>query len=639
MNDLKKTLISFVRAKIGSSLPLEKIQQSKEDRQTFVDSVTRRRAQRRNLCRRVTGRLVFASTLKRDRPKPLPYIKVQLWDRDFGPLDDFLGEAETDAEGRFTIDYDPADAGKRDRLELKLKIIDRYFDKESLLWEEDASEGVSDERYDFGDVGVPYYEYHPEIPLPHLHTVDFGKRALDRMPQAYKVGRTAALAEIAASVYEVRIKHYTVARGRELPQLQKDYEGQTPYAPPAGPREGASADERFVYKLLNGSCPTLFTQRDGKLHVVRTWDRYEMDGQHYLPNVHLVLERDGHSLTPLSITIQERVNGATAPNSPLATPKTYRPGEPGWERAKHVFECNNYLFTQGANHLARGHFNAEQFAMAAWRNLRKSPLRALLFPHLQEVMLINVEGEAAIFGTEGLITQNSALTATSLVQSILDNADTDWWGWSPREPMGPDHQFAHVARIYWDALGEHVEAFFAQHDEQLRARWGEVRGFCDDLVAHSVPYRPPALPEGHDHLDMNEVSKPDAPRVEVDGALRTVTPFATRDEADERQLADLKQACRYAIFHATLWHSWTNDTSDSLEDSYSQYNPVDRSSSKELTDHISVNLALSQTRYGLILKNEDGDIPESLVKAIEARADRFKAAGYDPGQIRSRINI
>lgn len=640
MSDYAKTLADFAKAKAGSLLPLEALDQRRRERAESRQRANQRQARRATLSHQAIGRLVFASTLGTDAPKPVPYMRVELWDRDFGSADDYLGAAETDADGRFLIAYDPADAGFADRPDLELRVVDHYNGEAQLLFVVEGDDDVREQVFDFGDVGLPYYEYHPEIPLPHVLTFHYGAQKYDSMPQTYRVGRKMALAKVASAVLGTRLRHYAHAKPASLAELQADYQGKTGYLPPAGLGPEASDDERFVYKLLNGAVPTDFTvDADGRYHVVRTWDAYAMDGEHELPNVDGVFELVDGRLRPISITVQPRVPPGTAPFSPLAEPTTTRPGEPGWDAAKHAFECANYMFGQCANHLARGHFNVEQYALAAWRNLRRSPLRALLFPHLQEVMIINVEGERAIFGPEGLITKNGALTEVSLVQAIMDQVDTDWWGWRPRAPLGPDHHYAHVANLYWDILGEHVDRYFAAHLEDILRCWGEARALSEDLVGHSVAYRPIPIPDGHTRLDPGEYAKPEAPRIEVDGRLRTVTPVVTSDEPSEAEVAALASMCRYAIYHATLWHSWVNDTTDALEPSYAQYNPTHRSTAKELTDHISVNLALSQTRYGMILRNEDGDIPPSLIELLEAKAGEFARYAYDPRRIRSRINI
>lgn len=640
MGDFGATLKQFAKAKLGSTLPLDDIEAAKYRVQAGIENRRKRKAKRAQLTHEASGRLVFASTVGDPRPRPLPFMKVELWDRDIGSSDDYLGEGTTDEDGCFTITYDPADAGSFDEPDFELRIFDTYDGQDRLLCIFEGGNDVTAKRYHFGELPVPYYEYHPEIPLPHVLTLDCGREKLDALPQVYEVGRKMALARVASAVLGIRLRHYTIDREDSIGEIQADYRGKTGYQPPPELGVTATDDERFVDKLLNGACPTAFTRGpDGRLHVVRRWDAYAMDGQHELPNVAAVFDYDGRSITPVSITIQARVDNAREPHAPLAAPETFMPGAPGWTAAKHVFECNNYMYTQVANHLARGHFNVEQLALAAFRNLRRSPLRELLFPHLKEVMIINVEGERAIFGPEGLITQNGALTEVSLVEAIKDHASVDWYRWRPRAPLTAGHRYAHLANAYWNVLRIHVDGFFAARLPEILATWSEARSMSADLVAHSLPYAPGPLPPGHEHVDANEELDPAAPRVEIDGVLHSMSPIVTQPEATEAELEQLAHACCYAIFHSTFWHSWINDTSDALEPSYAQYNPTHRSTPKELTNHISLNLALSQTRYGLVMRNEDGDIPQSLIDALEQHAGDFAKHGFDIRTIRSRINI
>ena len=59
--------------------------------------------------------------------------------------------------------------------------------------------------------------------------------------------------------------------------------------------------------------------------------------------------------------------------------------------------------------ITRRTLNVEQYAIAAHRNLRRSPLRWLLMPHLREVVLINHSASKFLIGPSGYITRASDL--------------------------------------------------------------------------------------------------------------------------------------------------------------------------------------------------------------------------------------
>jgi hypothetical protein len=62
------------------------------------------------------------------------------------------------------------------------------------------------------------------------------------------------------------------------------------------------------------------------------------------------------------------------------------------------------LETELGNHLGQCHLNIEQYAIAACRNLRHSPLRWLLMPHLREVVLINHSASSFLVRPKGYLT-------------------------------------------------------------------------------------------------------------------------------------------------------------------------------------------------------------------------------------------
>ena len=53
---------------------------------------------------------------------------------------------------------------------------------------------------------------------------------------------------------------------------------------------------------------------------------------------------------------------------------------------------------------------------------------------------------------------------------------------------------------------------------------------------------------------------------------------------------------------------------------------------------LRVSHSLTGFDYGMMMKNEDGDVPEALLRVLEARREAFAAAGYDLSSLRSRLN-
>ncbi|MGB1013607.1 MAG: hypothetical protein ACPG4T_05690, partial [Nannocystaceae bacterium] len=111
MSDFTETIKLFATAAVGNALPLQKLEDIEHAREDSRKAGRIRAAKRANPNHRATGRLVFAATVDDPNPRPVAWMRVELWDRDpLGP-DDFLGATLSDQEGRFEITYDPADAG------------------------------------------------------------------------------------------------------------------------------------------------------------------------------------------------------------------------------------------------------------------------------------------------------------------------------------------------------------------------------------------------------------------------------------------------------------------------------------------------------------------------------------------------
>ncbi len=78
----------------------------------------------------------------------------------------------------------------------------------------------------------------------------------------------------------------------------------------------------------------------------------------------------------------------------------------------------------------------EQYTVAAFRNLRKNPLRLMLIPHLKSLININRRADTVLVDpNEGYVVTAGPLTPESVVQICHESmSQLDWKGWQPRQP-------------------------------------------------------------------------------------------------------------------------------------------------------------------------------------------------------------
>jgi len=167
-------------------------------------------------------------------------------------------------------------------------------------------------------------------------------------------------------------------------------------------------------------------------------------------------------------------------------------------------------------------------------------------------------------------------------------------------------------------------------------------------VERSAPHVAPG--GGDPWLDASELNDHDELRREVGGVRRAVSEVSASASPDAEGLARLQQLCRYVIFHATFFHSWANDQqhADGGEAAYLSLGldadvvdepGADGLSAFEATTQLFFTWYLTRTRYGLVTRNEEGDIEPGLIARLKARRGEFEALGYDIDAIRSRINV
>jgi hypothetical protein len=603
----------------------------------------------------VTGTLVHADA----QGAPLHHASVELIDRDLVG-DDALAEGVTDADGKFRLVFNPTAAGCGDKPDLALRVVelDPYVapdgsDKVNrrVIHTADGPDDFTGAVYDFGKVSVPWWEYDADARFARAGLVD------GNPPQDFAPGEKTKFAADVALITITRTAHAAISTvDPEEPSLATI---QAAYPVNLTQKLGAESrtDAFFGERLLNGFSPVLFDrdeEHEGGFRYRIRFDQCETNGRYDLANVDVRFALEGAAFLPQSITISFREAGHNEAGAPMTEPFTLTPkdGE-RWLQAKRVARCAWLVDGEVGDHLGGSHLNVEQYAVAAWRNLRRNPVRRVLFPHLRSVVSINRLGDSIIFGPSGIITANSPLTADAVAKRIIDHLATqDWRTFEPRKPVSSQHRYAKAARLYWEVLTEHVDAFFAAHQPTIEKEWLEVRRFSDDLVHHSVAYQPP--PQRATAYCQNELDDPEAApaRVRVGERLSAVRPITQTDTPQAGEIELLKQVCRYAIFKATFFHTWTNnhqveDAGELLYCSHSLRNGSMAPESdlrialapREATEQLFFANSLSVDTKGHVVLNEEGDIPATLPALLVARREAFSEVGVDVSAIRSRVNI
>ena len=628
----------------------------------------------KNQTHKATGRLIFEYETVNGEIKPLHHMYVELWDRDTGNPDDFLGYGKTDMDGYFEIWYDPDDAGKLDLPDLDLRIYEKRHTldsvgnpvfKRKLIYAIRGEDNVTQQHYDFGECRVPYWEYDPGEPIPRLLITDEGNP-----PQSYGPGRSLVMVKALANIELKKRKHILLGKVKNstltIRQVENDYpENMTRKLEQEKPGFTRS-DEFFGDCFLNGMAASIMDKdpRDPTLYWIHYhWNSYEQDGEFAMPNIDIRFRLEGEKIIPVEITIATRKPGIKEPNS--TTEKIIvKPGEERWMAAKRIARVSSALSSELDAHLCQTHLNVEQYAIAAYRNIRDNPIRFVLFPHIKEVALINNSANKLLIGETGYITKTTGFTPESLNQRLIQVQGTlDWKNWKPRKQISSEHRFARASNLFWEFLNKYVDWFFETNEEKIIELWPEIRLFSEELVERSVPaflcqYLRQNLPPVNDPdswFDWNERMDIEQPRSVVQGFKKAVSPITTTDRPADADLENLKQVCCYVIHHATFMHWWSNSKQydeggelryNSLGLRYGDHGLFSGEDDDSLlpppadaTLQLWISYMLSNTNFGFILKNEEKDIHPRMISMLRELADDFMEMGVDVSKIPSRTNI
>lgn len=618
--------------------------------------------------REVRGRLVFEHNGP-EGPVPFHHGRVEVWDRDFGGTGDCLGATESDLDGRFSVMYasDAAGAGDLPDLELRIYVPHHRFtgpgkwvDEWELASRIRGPDDV-DGAFDFGEVRVAWWEYDAVSPIPRLQVQEHGTP-----PEQYPASRSVAMLQAVAPVELHKRRHLARVRDGEsldIETIQADYP-DTLTRRLERDEPGRTRGARYLgERLLTGMYSMPF-DRDSeapdapdRYRIYHPWNAYEQDGEHILPELDLRLQLVDGAMLPVRIGLGFREEGARAPRSPLQW-RWFEPdhGE-SWAHALRLVRTSLSLDAALGNHLGACHLNVEQYTLAARRNLRRSPVRVLLMPHIREVSLVNHSADAFLIGPSGYITRASGLSDRGLNQRLVHLMGSyDWKGFFPSPALCPEHTFARAAAIMWDLIHTHVARVVDERRADITATWPEIHRFSRDLVAHAAPRFTCSFVRREWKGGAPPWMAPsERPNLGAPPGTAAVSPLTLTDAPAEGEVEALIQLVTYVIFFATFRHAWANNLQwdDAGEVLYANLGMrpgatggLGPESDERLaptpehaTEMLWISWMLSRTAAGLLVDNDEADVDPRFVSELRGRRSELEALGLHLDGLGSRINI
>ncbi len=279
------------------------------------------------------------------------------------------------------------------------------------------------------------------------------------------------------------------------------------------------SDEYFVERRLNGFNPGKLkrvAEQEWQYAVRYNTGRYKVEPGGILPEyseARFILRDRSLHVHSIEYSWKEQVINC------FPTDGQY------WEDAKYYFRSAEYVFQEIQSHLGRTHMNMDQYAMAFYRNVMKSPIRELLWPHFEGLISIDKKGASLIIGNTGFIPEASALDAKSVEGVLVEEIARLNYHWSPKIQVLPDpidnNYFDRAALAMWELLEKYVSEFFVNNQQEIQTYWHEIEDMSKDLVTHSI--------------------------------------FDPKEKLAINDQKDLQQLCVYILYHCTFFHSWVNN--------------------------------------------------------------------------------
>jgi hypothetical protein len=635
----------------------------------------------------IVGRITFSQKLRDDRV-PIHNMRVELWGRTWLAQYRKLGDAFTDENGEFNIRYDLRCAHGWGMHSIAFEIHnagqriykpDGSFTRDYTLFKSKriAKSDLVGMQFSVGTIQLFYWEYVADSPIPRVYFTDYYTDA----PEQYAQGRLDYVYGVLIP-YEVTmlelLEQIRIAPGSlSIADIQSSYPPNLTILMERKYPGITRGDDWFGCRMMNGTYASRFfgtpaadPHQPQRLYVHYHFGPYEKNDEYALPDVEITFELKDELPVPVEIKLTGRLS--VYDHDPKKVHRFTPSDGDAWLQAKRVARVVGTLSSELDDHFSATHVNTEQYAIAAFRNMRLNPVAGLLFPHLKEVSLIDHTSDAILLN-QGFITQSSALTPKAITDRVHDILGTcDWKNWRPMQPVSTKHYFALIANLYFDIVSEYVTEFLQREKECIQQYWYEIYCFSHDLVNHSVPFY------ACSYLRMNAMDRGDGEteggdlawythrgsmdltisRPIVDGVVRAVSPITTNKTfGSDEDWRNLHEACTYAIYNATFAHTWANihqfqDFGEILYNGLGlRFGPSKKGVMEPESDlHIAPDhthaiqqlfLAnmLSRGAYGFITKNEERDIDPRFVELLEARRGEFAQWYFDIDVIQSRINV
>ncbi|MEI6276741.1 MAG: lipoxygenase family protein [Prolixibacteraceae bacterium] len=631
----------------------------------------------------ITGKLLFAK--KADRARPIHHIRIEFWARSRMLKWRKLSTDLTGQDGHFELKFDLSAAKRWSNSFLCIEIYQTthiFFRKDKPHPHQELfkririhKDDLADGNLHLQDIHLFYWEYRDDFPTARVVIKDHDKDA----PQYYSQARCDAASEQIIPFELTKLSHLAkiqlAPESVSLESIQNDYPINLTRCIESKLPGYTRSDEYFGNRLMNGMYRGAFLP--DKLHAGHFWIKYfgacqyDVNSDYAFPDAEIKLEIRPDGLpVPLEIVLSGPLN-AYEKNPGIR--KIFTPADKqDWEYAKRIARVNGGVSAEIDEHFTGTHLNTEQYAIAAYRNLRINPIATLMLPHLKEVVLINHSADKLLL--TDFLPEATALTKKGLAQRVTDLLGAqDWKNYQPMIPISEAHDLAKSDKLFWEITGQYVDNFIDVNLEEICRNWFEIYCFSNDLVEHSVKVfmsggameklSPEEKKQAIDRMEyyfFKYSFNPSLKRETSGGELKAISRVTRNngsEEVSQEDIQNLKDLCRYIIFVATYLHTWINEHQyDDLGELL--YNCVGlrfgdgekgvlapESDSRIAPDlvHATQTLwfanLLSRTEFGFITRNEEGDVNPLFSKMLLDKKNEFLLLGVDVNSIESRTNI